>query len=633
MQANRGISVKPLAAALTIALAAAGANAHAGSNGNSQLAARMQALHGLVAQLKQYRVAYPGKFELFPHAPKHKIAFPRQRHAPVLAAPTAAVTSCVDDASSATTPGSLRYAVLNAADGDTIDLSTCNNSTITLTQGALPVAVDNLTITAGTGNHVTIDGGGMNQVIVNYGPRTTPPYVMALRYLTVRDGAVSGTGKYGIGGGCVFSSGGVALYQSTISGCSVTDPSGPAIGGGVAAYGLYMYKSTMTGNSVSAGTGTPPVTSGAPPIAIGGGAFAKYAYLIDSRIQGNTVTSDLGLGGLGGGFDASYAYLSGSTITGNSVHTVAGGGTTTTYAGVGGGALIKYGGTLQGGTVSGNTVNCSNTGATTVNTLCMGAGLVSGGGSTNQAPLNINYSTISGNSATCAGAYTGCLGGGVVSEYVTNLAQSTVTANSAQFGGGLVAKYVSAGDAANVFNSTIAANTAQLGGAGIMSLPGGTPAAPVPITLVSSIVAKNATAGVPDDVYVPSTYTLTIAGTNDLVMAASANITLPGGTLSADPLLGPLANNGGPTLTMGLLAGSPALGVGSNPNDYTYDQRGPGFPRTVGGLTDIGAFQGTVAAPAAKIPAPTLSTWGLGLLAALFGWLGWRRTRAIASRE
>ncbi|HTI96792.1 MAG TPA: hypothetical protein VL425_09825, partial [Rudaea sp.] len=111
MQANRGISVKPLAAALTIALAAAGANAHAGSNGNSQLAASMQALHGLVAQLKQYRAANPGKFELFTHAPKHKIAFPRQRHAPVLAAPTVAVTTCVDDASSATTPGGLRYAV------------------------------------------------------------------------------------------------------------------------------------------------------------------------------------------------------------------------------------------------------------------------------------------------------------------------------------------------------------------------------------------------------------------------------------------------------------------------------------------------------------------------------------------
>ena len=113
MQANRGISVKPLAAALTIALAAAGANAHAGSNGNPQLAARMQALHGLVAQLEQYRAAHPGKPQLFPHSPGHKIDFPRLRHAPVPAAATAAVTSCVDDASSATTAGTLRYAVLH----------------------------------------------------------------------------------------------------------------------------------------------------------------------------------------------------------------------------------------------------------------------------------------------------------------------------------------------------------------------------------------------------------------------------------------------------------------------------------------------------------------------------------------
>ncbi|MGH8091298.1 MAG: IPTL-CTERM sorting domain-containing protein, partial [Rudaea sp.] len=128
--------------------------------------------------------------------------------------------------------------------------------------------------------------------------------------------------------------------------------------------------------------------------------------------------------------------------------------------------------------------------------------------------------------------------------------------------------------------------------------------------------------------YLRGSYTLTIAGTNDLVMAATPNITLPGATLSADPLLGPLANNGGATLTMGLLAGSPALGVGINPNAYANDQRGPGFPRTVGGLTDIGAFQGTVAAAAAKIPAPTLSIWGLGLLATLFGWLGLRRARS-----
>jgi hypothetical protein len=98
-------------------------------------------------------------------------------------------------------------------------------------------------------------------------------------------------------------------------------------------------------------------------------------------------------------------------------------------------------------------------------------------------------------------------------------------------------------------------------------------------------------------------------------------------------MLGPLANNGGPTLTMGLLAGSPALGAGSNPNEYTNDQRGPGFPRVVNGSVDIGAFQGTVAAPTPPVPAPALSAWALGLLAGLLGWLGWRRTRAIAPRS
>jgi hypothetical protein len=60
-----------------------------------------------------------------------------------------------------------------------------------------------------------------------------------------------------------------------------------------------------------------------------------------------------------------------------------------------------------------------------------------------------------------------------------------------------------------------------------------------------------------------------------------------------DPKLGPLANNGGPTQTMALLIGSPAYNTGSNPAALTTDQRGAGFPRTLGGLTDIGAFEMT----------------------------------------
>src|SRR5713101_5996651 len=51
-----------------------------------------------------------------------------------------------------------------------------------------------------------------------------------------------------------------------------------------------------------------------------------------------------------------------------------------------------------------------------------------------------------------------------------------------------------------------------------------------------------------------------------------------------DPLLGPLQNNGGPTFTHALLAGSPAIDAGSTAYATAYDQRGPGFPRIVNGL-------------------------------------------------
>lgn len=59
----------------------------------------------------------------------------------------------------------------------------------------------------------------------------------------------------------------------------------------------------------------------------------------------------------------------------------------------------------------------------------------------------------------------------------------------------------------------------------------------------------------------------------------------------AAPGLGPLASLGGPTQTMPLLPGSPALDAGDNPGFLSTDQRGAGFPRTVGAGTDIGAFE------------------------------------------
>ena len=59
-----------------------------------------------------------------------------------------------------------------------------------------------------------------------------------------------------------------------------------------------------------------------------------------------------------------------------------------------------------------------------------------------------------------------------------------------------------------------------------------------------------------------------------------------------NPLLAPLGNYGGPTQTMALLPGSPAIDAGNNaliPAGVTTDQRG--FARIVNGTVDIGAFE------------------------------------------
>jgi len=66
--------------------------------------------------------------------------------------------------------------------------------------------------------------------------------------------------------------------------------------------------------------------------------------------------------------------------------------------------------------------------------------------------------------------------------------------------------------------------------------------------------------------------------------------------LSGNPMLGPLQNNGGATLTMALLPGSPAIDAGDDavlgsPLFLTTDQRGTGFSRLSGPHVDIGAFE------------------------------------------
>ena len=107
------------------------------------------------------------------------------------------------------------------------------------------------------------------------------------------------------------------------------------------------------------------------------------------------------------------------------------------------------------------------------------------------------------------------------------------------------------------------------------------------IDLESTIVAGNTIGDNADDIFAPGG---TVEGSHDLIGVAPA-MTLPADTIGGDPQLLPLADNGGPTMTHALAAGSPAIDAGSNPLALSFDQRGEGFVRVFGSAADIGAFE------------------------------------------
>jgi CSLREA domain-containing protein len=228
-----------------------------------------------------------------------------------------------------------------------------------------------------------------------------------------------------------------------------------------------------------------------------------------------------------------------------------------------GGALINEGGILN---INNSTIRNSfsdwNLG---------GSG--SGGGISNWGTLNISNSTISGNS--CSG-YRGCGGGGIANGGTLNISNSTISDNSASgypvYGGG----GISNDGIVNITNSTIESNA----GRGITSVG--------ILNFINTIIANSVNSG---DCASGAIGT----NVNNLVEDGSCHSTLTG-----DPILGPLQDNGGQTWTHALKSPSPAVDKGYDyfctiPPVNNLDQRGvtrpfdgdgDGFPRC-----DIGAFE------------------------------------------
>jgi hypothetical protein len=84
-------------------------------------------------------------------------------------------------------------------------------------------------------------------------------------------------------------------------------------------------------------------------------------------------------------------------------------------------------------------------------------------------------------------------------------------------------------------------------------------------------------------------------GANIIPVLPNAGTLIPyGPILTSDPLLGPLANNGGPTKTMVPQVGSPAIDAGLTSADggLSFDQRG--LARVIGDAVDIGAVEAPI---------------------------------------
>jgi hypothetical protein len=134
----------------------------------------------------------------------------------------------------------------------------------------------------------------------------------------------------------------------------------------------------------------------------------------------------------------------------------------------------------------------------------------------------------------------------------------------------------------SISHSTIADNTAHALSGGIHNRAGST------LNLFFTIVANNQTeAATASDLW----GTIASAGHNLIGESTGGNGYSSSDLLDVDPLLGPLADNGGPTQTYALLPDSPAIDADVIEFPPPWDQRGVGFPRVVNGKIDIGAFE------------------------------------------
>ncbi len=380
------------------------------------------------------------------------------------------------------------------------------------------------------------DVGGVT--IIGPAPGVTVNAAGTSQALVVEPGVSASLADLTIAGGFTPEKRGGALYNAgdtSLTDCTLT---GNSAGTGGALFNADKASLTLSDCTIGSSTARN-----------GGGLYnAGAATLVNCTISGNSAGVDGGgvfnagsatlvlancilsggsaQGGSGGGFyNAGTTAFTGCTISGNSTH-------------LGGGGLYDVGTAMVAdSTFSSNVASAGN-----------------GGGLLVRGAVKFSDCTISGNAAPDGS------GGGLFNSGTLTLVSCTVSANSADVGG------------AGIYN--VSPQTLPLG----------------PVTLTDTIVAGNigssgaaSDIGGPDAAAVTGWYSLIGTGGSGGLTAAGENL-----LNVADAYLSALGNYGGPTQTMALLPGSPALDAGTaGLGAPATDQRG--MPRF--GPTDIGAFE------------------------------------------
>jgi hypothetical protein len=487
-------------------------------------------------------------------------------------------------------PGSLRQAIGDATSGDTINFnipasdpncnSTTNVCTVKLTSGELKID-----------KNLTIEGTGALRLTVQRksDTNTDPKFrifniaagvTVSISGLTLSNGSNSISGE---NGGGIFNNGSL-----TLSDCVLTNNrAGQGTGGAI------HNKGTLTINHCT-------ILNNVAFDASGGGIFNEGDLLTinDSNISGNSAQ----LGAPGGGIfnRRGRLIIKSSTLSGNRC------------AGDGGGAIRSLSSEVEitdstvsnniadgegGGIhVSGGKVTISNSTFINNNSGFGGSGgirianatdtseifnssIISnksingvGGLEVANAPVRITGSTIARNRSSDDA------GGINLTSGSLEINQCTVSNNV----GGEGSAILISGGALSIKASTVVSNTSNFPNAGALHIRGGS------VHINSSVIAINKTfSGAAIDIKgaVTSDGFNLIGSSNGAIIGGNRT----GDRTDLDPLLGPLQNNGGPTLTHAPLPGSPVINNGDSSLPRTIDQRG--FPRPAGGPPDIGAFE------------------------------------------